>query len=414
MRRILALAVCVAATAGGAVRAAGAQDADTLFAHGQLAPARAAYMARLARRHGDVATEKALGLIALWGNRLDEAAARLVPLVARDSSDTVVADALAETWYRQRRFVAASVIDRRRGRVGQAGALDVAGASAFVTTVPAGGTRVEFPIGTSSPVLRVSINGHDSYLILDTGAEETLVDSGLAASIGIQSTGTDTAFSAGGIRRPNQFGVADSIVIGGAVVRHPVVTMMNVHGLFADAQGHQVDGLLGLSLLMQFRVTIDYARHTVTLAPRGGRRAAEAGTSVLPLWLVTDHKPVIPAVALGRDTTLVILDTGLGGTLFAPGPTLLRTLHVTLGPETGSSVGIGGAVREAPFAFDVLAVGPIAFTSLPAVAGVFPATGEDIGGVRLGGLLAGFFFTGRSITLDFDAMKLVVGPPGSK
>jgi hypothetical protein len=198
--------------------------------------------------------------------------------------------------------------------------------------------------------------------------------------------------------------------VGEATVRRPVVILSQIAGAFGNSpSGDPIAGLIGLGDLLQFRVTIDYAAHVLELGPRGGSHALAAGATAIPLWLMGSHTPIIPAVAMARDTTLVILDTGEGGVLFAPGPALRQRLGIVVDSANAqSAMGAGGALQVTPFLFGALSVGPVSFPSMMSVAGVFGAVNEQMAGVTVGGLVAGFFFSGQRITLDFDAMQLVI------
>ena len=126
---------------------------------------------------------------------------------------------------------------------------------------PAGPTRIPFTPGTP---IRVSamIDGRGPVtLVLDTGADRTMVSPSALARLGIQAPGTlrtrvsgVTGSSAADLVR------VESVRVGDAVVG-PLVLIAHDAGL------PQADGLLGRDFLAAFTVTIDTRAGLVTLAP---------------------------------------------------------------------------------------------------------------------------------------------------
>jgi hypothetical protein len=60
---------------------------------------------------------------------------------------------------------------------------------------------------------------------------------------------------------------ADSIRVGAAVVRRATVCSMDLRVL--QTVGREVRGLLGLNVLREFRVTLDFERRVLRLTPFG-------------------------------------------------------------------------------------------------------------------------------------------------
>jgi predicted aspartyl protease len=124
--------------------------------------------------------------------------------------------------------------------------------------------------GGAAIVVPVSINGRDSVgLIFDTGATITCVDSALARALALpeRRMGIGVAVGVGGAGRVRLHAV-DSLRVGGAVVRDLTVCAMDLRAL--RGVGADVQGLLGLNVLREFRVTLDFERRVVRLAAPGG------------------------------------------------------------------------------------------------------------------------------------------------
>jgi len=127
-----------------------------------------------------------------------------------------------------------------------------------------GSTTIRFPPGQRIMV-DVRINGNaEAILMLDTGADRTLISPRALQAAGVQISApvaSGQIMSATGSERV-QFVVVESLEVGEAKVgRMPV----GAHNLPTTDVG---DGLLGRDFLDQFKVSIDSAKGTVTLSPK--------------------------------------------------------------------------------------------------------------------------------------------------
>jgi Aspartyl protease/Domain of unknown function (DUF4124) len=129
---------------------------------------------------------------------------------------------------------------------------------------PSGGTTIRFTPGQRI-LVDVRINGSASArLLLDTGADRTLISPRALVAAGVpiaRSTTTGEIVGATGTERI-QFVVVESLEVGEArVARMPV-------GSYNLPTTDVGDGLLGRDFLDQFNVNIDSSRGVVTLAPK--------------------------------------------------------------------------------------------------------------------------------------------------
>jgi hypothetical protein len=123
--------------------------------------------------------------------------------------------------------------------------------------------------GGAAIVVPVRINGREPVdLILDSGATLTCVDSSLAREFALpeQQGILGGAIGVGGTGRVDLHTV-DSLQIGAAVARGLTVCAMNLETL--RTVDPDVRGLLGLNALRGFRVTLDFERGVLRLAPPG-------------------------------------------------------------------------------------------------------------------------------------------------
>jgi hypothetical protein len=126
---------------------------------------------------------------------------------------------------------------------------------------PAAVTRISFTPGTS---IRVSalIDGRGPVtLILDTGADRTMVSPAALARLGITTPGTSRTR----LRGVTGSSSADLVWVSAVAVGDAVVGPLTL--VAHDAGLPQADGLLGRDFLGLFTVTIDTRAGFVTLAP---------------------------------------------------------------------------------------------------------------------------------------------------
>ena len=114
-------------------------------------------------------------------------------------------------------------------------------------------------------VVTVKLNGEqDAQLIVDTGASHTILSHKLAGALGLYSdspAGSVTMNTVGGAVQAPLVKVK-SIRVAAAEVRDSLVV---IHDLPDSPKG--VEGLLGLSALGQFQVTLDPAKKILSLQP---------------------------------------------------------------------------------------------------------------------------------------------------
>jgi Aspartyl protease len=131
------------------------------------------------------------------------------------------------------------------------------------------GFRLAGP-GGAAVVVPVYINGQGPIdLILDTGATLTCVDSSLTRELSLpeQRLTIGAAVGVGGTGRVRLHRV-DSLRVAGSTTRQLSVCAMDLSAMKIVAPS--VRGLLGLNVLRQFTVTLDFERNVLRLvAPAG-------------------------------------------------------------------------------------------------------------------------------------------------
>lgn len=136
--------------------------------------------------------------------------------------------------------------------------------------VPADSTAGEVAFELAGPggaalVVPVLINGRGPYpFVLDTGATVTCVDDELAAALALPEVrgviGTAAGIGGeGGLRLVS----VDSLSMGGVRAHELEACVIDLEHL--SGMGLELDGLIGLNVLKEFRVTLDFERNIVTL-----------------------------------------------------------------------------------------------------------------------------------------------------
>lgn len=156
---------------------------------------------------------------------------------------------------------------------------------AAAVSAPADSAAGELPFrlvgpGGAAIVVPVSINGREPVdLILDTGATLTCVDTALAREMALPERRRAVGMAVGvGAAGRVRLHAVDSLRVGGAVARGLTVCAMDLRALRALGPG--VHGLLGLDVLRNFRVTLDFEREVLRLAPPAGADVgADGGAS---------------------------------------------------------------------------------------------------------------------------------------
>jgi predicted aspartyl protease len=115
----------------------------------------------------------------------------------------------------------------------------------------------------------VRVNGADSAAILDTGASYTILTQSFAKSVGVREIPDSKAFGRGLHTKefPLTFGVIDRLEFTGFTVQNvPVMLMPDDALMFETSRGEfPVPMVLGLHLIKQFRVSLDYSARRISL-----------------------------------------------------------------------------------------------------------------------------------------------------
>ncbi len=356
-----------------------------------------------------------LGALRLYRNRLADAR-RDLELAVHALPDSVRAKRLlAECCYRMDDYPEAARLFRAAGDTAVALKLE-----SFGTTQPyrVEGTRAELPfvVREPLPLVEVSVNGGlPVTFLVDTGGGEVVLDPGFADSAGVRVFGAGMATFAGDRRARVTQGRIDRLSLGAVIVHDVPVHLLSTRA-WSAALGRPVMGVIGTILLSRFRATLDYPEGRLVLEPRTPRAAALAspGRHDLPFWMAGDHLLLGEGSLESGPSHLFLIDTGLAGLAFTAPLATLAEAHVAIADTlAGGGIGGGGRLSVAPFSIGRLALGDVVERDLTGVYGPFPASLEHGQGFRVAGLVSHAFFRAWRVTLDFDAMRIVLEPPAT-
>jgi Aspartyl protease len=186
-------------------------------------------------------------------------------------------------------------------------------------------------------VIQVRINGAAPMrFLLDTGGQNVITPQA-AARLGMTVSGRGSVGGAGADTAPASYTIARTIKIGAAELRNQPFVVLDL-GPSAPFQG-----IVGYEVFARFAARLDFARHTLELAPS----ATAFGTRGTPVPMVFDDRQPQVSGAIDGLPAAITIDTGSDeavdvNTPFVRAHRLEQTYHVT--PRGMLFYGVGGGV----------------------------------------------------------------------
>lgn len=256
---------------------------------------------RLAARVAGPEAVRVRARIFLMKNRNREAIEILAPLLAgkaknyeaMERQQQVLPD-LAIAYVRQDDFLNAS---RVYGMMGEAIAAKkyetLARTVAYASTIGDEGVSLDFLGQFDLPVVLVTVNGRKAAFLIDTMADQVLLDRAFASEAGVQGAGNEATVGELGLGRATVRNVpihlSDPMMVG--TVR--------------------VQGAIGLQFLMHYDFTLDYRRSRLVLRRAGSPTAGQAA------YLVGDRYLLTTATTNGKNVLFAAVGTSLRGVTLA-------------------------------------------------------------------------------------------------
>ncbi len=275
------------------------------------------------------------------------------------------------------------------------------------------------------PVVLVSVNGSEPLkFIIDTGAEELIIDADVARRLGIEDIGGSsiqkgTAAGSGALVR---LGKVDAIQVGGVAVQNVPVDILDMGPISEKVFGDRsVSGIIGTRFLMRFLSSIDYKNQQLILRQKTieNRMVFENHLSdirhkIIPINIFYTHMILVPGSFNGRNEGLYMVDTGVANAGLLSSQEKFEDSGVLIdwsNSEIGA--GAGGEAEALQVTINEVVLGngadKIIRTDIPGVLlkqelGLF----EGQLGFEFQGLISHSLFKGTTVTFDFESMNLII------
>lgn len=219
-------------------------------------------------------------------------------------------------------------------------------------------STVQFNPVNHRPFIEVQVNGKGPLrFVIDTGASLTVISDKAAERLGIKpvARGGNARAIGGSGSFPIVYGLLDSLSIGDVRIDLVPVYIRTVYSSPDLPESDRADGYLGLSVLSNFAVTLDYQARQLTLdrspisdlppaaAPESTNLPAEIADpfqSAPPVRTGTDAERKVPAVSVASGSFEVPIRSTSGGlaSTEATLPGVDRPLNLII--DTGATVSV--------------------------------------------------------------------------
>ena len=248
----------------------------------------------------------------------------------------------------------------------------------------------------------VKLNGQGPFrFILDTGGHN-IMSNEVAQELRLMGSHPSTSGGIGSGAVAVTHTTVARMDIGKAYIRNQVFKIMDIENGFGQSFGERIDGIVGVALLMRFRVTIDYAGHFLTLSTE---RAPLA--DAIPLTFLGDM-PAASASLANRPTWFGI-DTGSGASMILLKPFWSEHFRPSTTRVFGSlGVGVGGS-QNAWFA-PVTSFRWAGFTFPRLIFDFADADKGDLATSSVAGYIGGRLLARFTVTFDYRSQTLRLVP----
>ena len=351
--------------------------------------------------------QAALGKLALFAGRLDEARERLAAAGDADgaAADRYAASLRAGDW---RAAAAEATAASDEGRVPLLEALAEGGAWALSPGPDRG--RVLFERTWPVPVIDVKLNGRRVRMVVDPGLEDMLVDPSAFRVCKLEAVPGERGVMWNGSRIAVRNAIAPSLEIAGMTLTTVPAGVFELHRYSRETVPQEPDlaGVIGLQALRRFVPTIDWTNARLELA-RPGTTIPAGGTRV-PFELWGEGELMVQGTLAGSRRLWILLGTGLPSAGVGAPEALFSELGIKPGVMARLVKGAGQYLQGNPWAqatVSTVTVGPLASDRMRAWVGAFDTAEVLRHGVRRDAMLGPDFFRGRRMTIDWDRQELV-------
>lgn len=387
-------------------------QADALLACGEIARAALLYQRAIQQHPGRLDLRMRLGRLALLQNSPQEAISHFAAALNNGLLAKANWQALADAYLANGETGAAALCYERAGRTALAGTLAVMADRTLCRVDEGdGAAELQWLPEIPLPVVQAEINGVAVNLLVDTAAGDLVLDESLAVAAKIPHGGSEQRYFAGGQLAAVTYGHLERLQLGSMVFHDLLTQIIPLQSKFAVyAPLAPIHGIVGLSVLSRLRSVVDFRQRSLLLRSTvefSGSTPA-GGLQEYPFWVADGQFILVGAQTSGTDSSMWIVDTGLGGAAVAVSAAAAREMGVS--PRGGlqdAGFGGGGAVSGTRVVVPKLAMAGCERLNLNALLlDNFPLQRRF--DFSTAGLLGCEFFAGKVLSLDFTAMKLTL------
>lgn len=282
-------------------------------------------------------------------------------------------------------------------------------------------STVNFLMTDPIPIMTLEFNGVPVHVIFDTGADTFILDSEVAAEMGIEWISQAQGTFGGGKKSEIGFGKVDSVKLGDVTLREVPVTIMPTKRFSAGFEKgkYTLGGFIGTAALKQFISTLDYKNSRLILRERTEEKAKKLRQELkdkiageIPFVLAVTHMMMARGSLNGKDGLTFFVDSGLASAACFSAP--IQTLDY-IGIQVpkkkiheDSIGGGGGKWASGSFPIEAIGLGPLLQSNVIGEYGSRPPESYwSLGFIQDGLISHRFLRQYSSWTLDFDSMTYI-------
>ncbi len=253
--------------------------------------------------------------------------------------------------------------------------------------------------------VRIEKGGPERLFLLDSGAGMTMIDEGLAETLGLEVGGKIPGAGTGGMTDFSMTRIP-RFSTGGIEFEEQTAIIYPIASLIKRYSGIETGGVLGYDFLSRFVTRIDFEKMTVTFFRPGSQPSIEGADTVqAPLF----HKIFSTVTVLdGKHEGTFLIDTGANSSVlqkpFVDANSLLegrKTVEIIV-------AGAGGEDRAAVARFDSIRIGK---TELAGPVFTIPLSGKGIGAFEgISGVIGNDILERFTVWLDYENQLAVLRP----
>ncbi len=376
---------------------------------GRFAEAERVFGRALEIHPGDDAAEAGLGKLALFNDRL--AAAESLLAGGLEGEGTAAYDLLAAR-IRRGEYASAAALADSLGRGGRAAMLRRMAEGDCYAISGAPEARVMFKRWYPVPLVRAKLNGRLVLMAVDTGAGDLIVDD-MAARVGrVELLPGQTPVFWCGAPTVVRNALVQRLEIGGVKIERVPAGVLSLgrYSLEVNPQAERVAGVIGLNLLRRFTPTLDYKRQWLELHRSAADFKPDPEAQRIPFEIWGESELTVYGSLAGGRRMAMVVQTGVPECGVGAPREVFEEVGLKPGVLSRMVKGAGRLFSGRPWtevAVPAVSVGPISKDKLDGWSGALDSSELWRHGVRRDALLAGDFFRGWRVTIDWEGRALV-------